>query len=176
MVKERADWEKYRDRLVKEVKDYENAKAAFVEEKAKFESDRKSEEWGREGLRGKLRAVEELLSKERAEFKKICEKDNQRAYAARNKITELEGKVVELTGKVEDAQAAKENAELAEVKAQLSGKDKDLITKDVEIAELKRRLREQVDKSESLEIDLEAEKSKAASAEEARQKARRRVP
>ncbi|KAJ0509934.1 hypothetical protein HanIR_Chr11g0534771 [Helianthus annuus] len=114
MVKERADWEKYRDRLVKEVKDYENAKAAFVEEKAKFESDRKSEEWGREGLRGNLRAAEELLSKERAEFKKICEKDNQRAYAAHNKITELEGKVLELTGKVEDAQAVKENAEVWE--------------------------------------------------------------
>ncbi|MFS7924154.1 hypothetical protein Hanom_Chr03g00269321 [Helianthus anomalus] len=104
MVMERADWEKYRDSLVKEVKSYEIAKAAFVEEKAKFESDRKSEEWGR--------AAKELLSKERAEFKKICENDNQRSYAARNKITELEGKVAELTRKVEDAQAAKENAEV----------------------------------------------------------------
>ncbi|MFS7997305.1 hypothetical protein Hanom_Chr12g01140151 [Helianthus anomalus] len=50
-------------------------------------------------------------------------------------------------------------------------RDKDLAAKDVEIAELKRRLREQVDKSESLEIDLDAEKAKAASAEEAKQKA-----
>ncbi|KAM0008114.1 hypothetical protein Hdeb2414_s0121g00803101 [Helianthus debilis subsp. tardiflorus] len=173
MVKERADLEKYRDSLVKEVKSYEIAKAAFAEEKAKFESDRKSEEWGLEGLQSKLRAAEELLSKERAEFQKICEKDNQHAYAARNKITELEGKIVELTGKVEDAQASKENAEveLAEIKAHLSGRDKDRITKDVEIAELKRRLRDQVDKSESLEIDLEAERSKTASAKEARQKA-----
>ncbi|KAJ0447615.1 hypothetical protein HanOQP8_Chr17g0661071 [Helianthus annuus] len=174
MVKERADWEKYRDSLMKEMKSYEIAKAAFAEEKAKFESDRKSEEWGREGPRGKLRIAEELSSKERVEFKKICEKDNQRAYAARNKITELEGKIVELTGKVEDAQASKEMlrfVELAEVKAQLSGRDKDLTARDVEIAELKRRLREQVDKSESLEIDLEAERSKTVSAEEARQKA-----
>ncbi|KAF5805759.1 hypothetical protein HanXRQr2_Chr05g0213271 [Helianthus annuus] len=76
MVKERADWEKYRERLVRQVKDYEKAKAAFVEEKAKFESDRKLEEWGREGLRGKLRAAEDLLAKEKAEWKKICEKDN----------------------------------------------------------------------------------------------------
>ncbi|KAM0041619.1 hypothetical protein Hdeb2414_s0011g00368371 [Helianthus debilis subsp. tardiflorus] len=114
MVKERADWEKYRESLVKEVKSYEIAKAAFAKEKTKFESDRKSEEWGREGLRGKLHAAEELLSKERAEFKKICEKDNQCSYAARNKITELEGKVAELTGKVEDAQAAKEKAEVWE--------------------------------------------------------------
>ncbi|KAM0022063.1 hypothetical protein Hdeb2414_s0023g00624321 [Helianthus debilis subsp. tardiflorus] len=49
--------------------------------------------------------------------------------------------------------------------------DKDLVAKDVEIAELKRRLQEQVDRSESLEIDLEVEKGKAASAEEAKQKA-----
>ncbi|KAM0019246.1 hypothetical protein Hdeb2414_s0026g00683301 [Helianthus debilis subsp. tardiflorus] len=84
--------------------------------------------------------------------------------------------VAELTAKVEDvqaAQAAKGQAEakLAEVKVQLSSRDKDLIAKDVEIAELKRRLQEQVDKSESLEIDLEAEKVKAATAEEAKQKA-----
>ncbi|KAM0009294.1 hypothetical protein Hdeb2414_s0093g00789701 [Helianthus debilis subsp. tardiflorus] len=60
---------------------------------------------------------------------------------------------------------------LYELKARLTGKEKDLIAKDVEIDELKRRLRDQVDKSESLEIDLEAEKSKAGSAEEARQRA-----
>ncbi|KAJ0475614.1 hypothetical protein HanRHA438_Chr13g0581541 [Helianthus annuus] len=66
--------------------------------------------------------------------------------------------------------AAKEQAE-AELKTQVSSKDKDLAAKDVEIAELKRRLQEQVDKSESLEIDLVAERSKAASAEEAKQKA-----
>ncbi|KAJ0668714.1 hypothetical protein HanPI659440_Chr17g0692711 [Helianthus annuus] len=45
------------------------------------------------------------------------------------------------------------------------------MAKDVEIAKLKRRLQEQVDKSESFEIDLEAEKVKAATAEEAKQKA-----
>ncbi|KAF5813905.1 hypothetical protein HanXRQr2_Chr03g0104291 [Helianthus annuus] len=64
-----------------------------------------------------------------------------------------------------------ESVELVELKAQLSGKNKDLTVKDVEIAELKRRLQEQVNKSESLEIDLEAEKGKVASVEEAMQKA-----
>ncbi|MFS7976909.1 hypothetical protein Hanom_Chr10g00897891 [Helianthus anomalus] len=58
-----------------------------------------------------------------------------------------------------------------ELKATISSRDKDLIDKDAKIAELKRRLQEQVDKNESLEIDLEAEKGKAASAEEGRQKA-----
>ncbi|KAJ0432787.1 hypothetical protein HanIR_Chr17g0863051 [Helianthus annuus] len=112
MVKERADWENYRESLVRQVKEFEKANAKFDEEKAKFDADRKSEEWGREGLRGKLRAAEDLLAKEKAECKKICEKDNQRMYAARSKITELEGKVAELTGKVEDVQAAKENSEV----------------------------------------------------------------
>ncbi|KAM0027855.1 hypothetical protein Hdeb2414_s0019g00545131 [Helianthus debilis subsp. tardiflorus] len=112
MVKERADWEKYHERLVRQVKDYEKAKASFAEEKAKFDSDRKSEEWGREGLMGKLRAAEELLAKERADWKKIYEKDNQRMYAAQAKITELEGQVAELKGKIEDVHADREHAEV----------------------------------------------------------------
>ncbi|KAF5805758.1 hypothetical protein HanXRQr2_Chr05g0213261 [Helianthus annuus] len=91
-------------------------------------------------------------------------------YAARAKITELEGQVAELKGKVEDVQADREHVE-AMLKAQVCSKDKDLAAKDVEIAELKRLLQEQVDKSESLEIDLEAEKGKAACVEEAKQKA-----
>ncbi|KAJ0588400.1 hypothetical protein HanIR_Chr04g0174221 [Helianthus annuus] len=159
MVNERADWERYRERLVWQAKEFEKANAALAEEKSKFEADRKSEEWGREGLRSKLRAAEDLLAKERAEWKKICEKDNQRMYAVRAKVTELEGKVAELTGKIEDEQTTKEHAE-AELKAQVSSKDKDLATKDVEIAELKCRLQEQVDKSESLDINLEAEMGK----------------
>ncbi|MFS7913647.1 hypothetical protein Hanom_Chr02g00144141 [Helianthus anomalus] len=79
-------------------------------------------------------------------------------FTARAKITDLEGQVARLNRK-------------ADFKAPISNKDKDLAAKDVEIAELKRRLQEQVDKSESLEIDLEAKKSKAASAEEASRKA-----
>ncbi|KAJ0575096.1 hypothetical protein HanPSC8_Chr05g0187051 [Helianthus annuus] len=67
MVKERGDWEKYHDRLVRQVKDFEKMKSSFAEEKAAFDAEKKSEEWGCEGLRSKLRAAEELLSKERAE-------------------------------------------------------------------------------------------------------------
>ncbi|KAM0028717.1 hypothetical protein Hdeb2414_s0018g00517621 [Helianthus debilis subsp. tardiflorus] len=106
MVREREDWEKYRERILRRVDDFEKQKATFDEEKAKSEADRKSEEWGREGLKGKLRAAEELLAKEKEEWKKICERDNQRAYAARTRTVELEGKVADLTAKVEDAQAA----------------------------------------------------------------------
>ncbi|MFS8001304.1 hypothetical protein Hanom_Chr13g01188771 [Helianthus anomalus] len=59
----------------------------------------------------------------------------------------------------------------AELKAQVASKDKDLKTKDVEIAELKHRLHEQTDKNKSLEIDLEAERVKVATAEEAKHRA-----
>ncbi|KAM0052281.1 hypothetical protein Hdeb2414_s0007g00246411 [Helianthus debilis subsp. tardiflorus] len=91
-------------------------------------------------------------------------------YAACFKITDLEAQIGILKKKVEDVGADKENVE-AELKAQVASKDKDLHAKDVEIAELKRRLHEQTDKNESLEIDLEAERVKAATAQEAKQKA-----
>ncbi|KAJ0847999.1 hypothetical protein HanPSC8_Chr13g0552021 [Helianthus annuus] len=173
MVRERADWEAYRERMLKRIAEFEKSKAAFGEERAKFEADKKAEEWGREGLQKKLHNVEEQLAKEKADFKRICAQDNERAYAARQKIVDLEAKVADLTSKVEEAQgekAAKQQVEveLFEVKLQLSSKDRDLHAKDAEIAELKRRLNEQIDRCESLEIDLEAERVKAATAEEAR--------
>ncbi|MFS7944520.1 hypothetical protein Hanom_Chr06g00513121 [Helianthus anomalus] len=168
MVRERADWEKYQERLLKQVQDFEKMKSAFAEEKAAFEAEKKSEEWGREGLKSKLHAAEELLSKERAEWKEVCKKDNQRMYAARSKLTDLEAQIASLKGKVEKVEADKGRAEL---NAQVASKDKDLAAKVVEIAELKRRLFEAHDTNESLEIDLEAERVKVATAEEAKQKA-----
>ncbi|KAJ0863996.1 hypothetical protein HanPSC8_Chr12g0536551 [Helianthus annuus] len=142
-------------------------KSAFAEENAAFEAEKKSEEWGRKGLKNKLHAAEELLSKERAEWKKVCEKDNRRMYAARSKITDLEAQIATLKGKVEQVEANKGRVE-ADLNAR---KDKELAAKDVEIAELKRRLFEAHDKNESLEIDLEAERVKAETAEEAKKKA-----
>ncbi|KAJ0759546.1 hypothetical protein HanOQP8_Chr04g0127931 [Helianthus annuus] len=173
MVRERADWEAYRERSLKRIAEFEKSKVALCEERAKFEADKKAEEWGREGLQKKLHNVEEQLAKEKAEFKRICAQDNERAYAARQKIVDLEAKFADLTSKVEEAQgekAAKQQmeVELSEAKVQLSSKDRDLHAKDAEIAELKHRLNEQIDRCESLEIDLEAERVKAATAEEAR--------
>ncbi|KAF5770190.1 hypothetical protein HanRHA438_Chr14g0667651 [Helianthus annuus] len=107
MVRERADWEKYRERLLKQVQDFEQMKSAFAEDKAAFEAEKKSEEWGCEGLKNKLHAAEELLSNEHAEWKKVCEKDNQRMYVARSKITDLEAQIATLKGKVEKVEADK---------------------------------------------------------------------
>ncbi|MFS8017105.1 putative igA-specific serine endopeptidase [Helianthus anomalus] len=116
MVRERADWEGYRERMLKRIADFETSKVALEEERAKFEADKKAEAWGREGLQKKLHNVEEQLAKEKAEFKRICAQDNERAYAARQKIIDLEAKVAELTSKVEEVhqeKAAKQQVEVS---------------------------------------------------------------
>ncbi|KAJ0941944.1 hypothetical protein HanPSC8_Chr03g0086031 [Helianthus annuus] len=59
----------------------------------------------------------------------------------------------------------------AELNVRVESRDMDLAAKDVEIAELKRRLFEAHEKSESLEIGLEAERVKADTAEEVKKKA-----
>ncbi|MFS7944878.1 hypothetical protein Hanom_Chr06g00517431 [Helianthus anomalus] len=110
------------------------------------------------------RLLKQLLSKEQAEWREVCKKDNQRMYVVRSKITDLEAQIATLNGKVEEVEAEKERVEVA-------SKDKDLAAKDAEIAELKRRLFDAHDKNEFLEIDLEAERVKVATAEEAKQKA-----
>ncbi|KAJ0464242.1 hypothetical protein HanRHA438_Chr14g0655681 [Helianthus annuus] len=43
MVREQGDWEKYRERLLRQVKDFEKMKSAFVEEKVAFDAEKKSE-------------------------------------------------------------------------------------------------------------------------------------
>ncbi|MFS7991982.1 hypothetical protein Hanom_Chr12g01076991 [Helianthus anomalus] len=48
MYKERAGWEKYRDRLLKEAQDFDQLKNKILEEKASFEAEKKAEEWGRD--------------------------------------------------------------------------------------------------------------------------------
>ncbi|KAJ0525416.1 hypothetical protein HanRHA438_Chr09g0391521 [Helianthus annuus] len=153
MHRERASWEKYRERMSAEAKEFEHLKNKFQEDRAAFDKEKKSEEWGREGLRSKLQACEELLAKERKEWRVACENDNKKMFAVCSKITNLEAEVISLKEKIEEAKSDRERAE------------------DVEIAELKRRLFEAHEKNESLEIDLVAEKVKADTAEEARKAA-----
>ncbi|KAF5766523.1 hypothetical protein HanRHA438_Chr15g0728521 [Helianthus annuus] len=112
MVREQGDWEKYHERLLKQVREFKKIKSAFAAEKAAFEAEKKSDEWGREGLKSKLHAAEVLLSKERVEWKEVCKKDNQRMYAARSKITDLKAQIATLKGKVEEVEADKERVEV----------------------------------------------------------------
>ncbi|MFS7999720.1 hypothetical protein Hanom_Chr12g01169761 [Helianthus anomalus] len=146
MYNEQASWERYREHLVKEVQDFEQSKNTLAKERASFQAEKKSEEWGREGLKSKLQTAEELLFEERAEWKKVCKNDNKRMYVAYSKITNLEAEIATLKGRVEEAQADKEHVE-AELNARVENRDKDLAAKD---------------------IDLEAEKVKAETAKEAK--------
>ncbi|KAF5766620.1 hypothetical protein HanRHA438_Chr15g0729681 [Helianthus annuus] len=111
-----------------------------------------------------------------------CERDNEQMFAARTKFTNLKACVEELKksesdykDKYEEAKSHRERVEILQVELsqQIITRDKDLAGKDVEIPELKRRLREvqesleaEKQKSDSLEIDLTVEKVKAETAEE----------
>ncbi|KAF5788947.1 hypothetical protein HanXRQr2_Chr09g0365131 [Helianthus annuus] len=51
MVRERADWEGYRERMLKRIADFERSKATFDEEKAKFDADKKPKNGGARALK-----------------------------------------------------------------------------------------------------------------------------
>ncbi|MFS7911575.1 hypothetical protein Hanom_Chr02g00119761 [Helianthus anomalus] len=126
MHRECASWEKYRERLSAEAKEFEQPKSQLQEVKASFDKEKKSEEWGYDGLKSKLQASEELLAKERQQWKKVCENDNKRMYDARTKITNFEAEVTMPKGKIEEAKSDRERAEV-NLNAQIVSKNKDLL-------------------------------------------------
>ncbi|MFS7995854.1 hypothetical protein Hanom_Chr12g01122951 [Helianthus anomalus] len=169
MYIERSGWEKRRERLAAEAKLFEQ---------------KKSEDWGLQGLKKKLQVSEDTLAEEHQKWGLACDNNNKKMFSMRTKITNLEARIEELKkseadykDKYEEAKSHRERIEglLVDLSAQIISKDRDLTSKDAEIAELKRRLREaqegleaEKQKNESMEIDLAAEKVKAETAEEAR--------
>ncbi|MFS7981506.1 hypothetical protein Hanom_Chr10g00951731 [Helianthus anomalus] len=154
-----------------------------------FGLEKKAEEWGLQGVKLKLQESEDTLAEERRKWRVACERENQRMFVAHTKITNLKVRVEELTKfeadfkeRYEEAKSHRERVDWervevlqVELEQKLIVKDKDLAGKDVEIAELKRRLHESQEtleaekqKGKSLEIDLMAERVKAESAKEAR--------
>ncbi|KAJ0539635.1 hypothetical protein HanHA300_Chr08g0288631 [Helianthus annuus] len=121
-----------------------------------------------------------MLAEERRKLRAACERDNKQMFSARTEITNLKARVEELKkseayykDKYEEAKSHRERVEV-ELSQQSISKDKDLAGKDVEIAKLLRGLREvqeslkaERQKSDSIEIDLTAEKVKAETADEA---------
>ncbi|KAJ0539255.1 hypothetical protein HanHA300_Chr08g0284271 [Helianthus annuus] len=93
---ERAVWEKYRERLSAEAKVFEHVQIKLQADKVAFEKEKKSEEWGLQGLWNKLQASEDLLAKEHKECRVACDNENKKMYAARAKITSLEADVANL--------------------------------------------------------------------------------
>ncbi|KAJ0607249.1 hypothetical protein HanHA89_Chr03g0094411 [Helianthus annuus] len=177
MHRERAEWEDYRDRLATHARQFEKAKAELAELKAQFEAEKKKQEWGLLGLKKKLQVSEDTLVEESQKWREACERNNQKMFDARTKITNLNARVEELTRskvefeeRYEATKVYRKRAEMnqEELKQQLFSNDRDMARKDVEYAELKHYLRESQEKVESLEIDLEAEKQKTKATDEVR--------
>ncbi|MFS7912594.1 hypothetical protein Hanom_Chr02g00131791 [Helianthus anomalus] len=178
MYLERSSWVKHRERLAAEAKLFEQAKAQLAKENEPFEQEKRSEEWGLQALKNKLQASEDTLAEERRKWRVACDRDNKQMFAAHTEITNLKARVEELKksepdykDKYEEAKSHRERVELSQ---QIISKYKDLADKDVEIAELQGHLREVHEtleaerrKSDSLEINLAAEKVKAETMEEA---------
>ncbi|MFS7905532.1 hypothetical protein Hanom_Chr01g00048791 [Helianthus anomalus] len=63
MHQERAIWEKYCERLSAEAKVFEQAQIKLQEDKAAFDKEKKSQEWGLQGLKTNFRLVRSFLLK-----------------------------------------------------------------------------------------------------------------
>ncbi|KAJ0494915.1 hypothetical protein HanIR_Chr12g0602931 [Helianthus annuus] len=71
-------------------------KATLEADRVKFESDLKMEEWSVVGWKRKAEAEAALLSKERKNWREICEKDNNEKIGLRNIINNLKAEVERL--------------------------------------------------------------------------------
>ncbi|XP_022023665.1 uncharacterized protein LOC110923918 [Helianthus annuus] len=90
-------------------------RAKLEADQAKFETDRKTEEWSVAGWKRKAEAEAALLSEERKNWKKICEKDNTEKMGLRNVINNLKAEVEKL--KKQDAEIEKLKQEKANAEA-----------------------------------------------------------
>ncbi|KAJ0456218.1 hypothetical protein HanIR_Chr15g0759911 [Helianthus annuus] len=90
-------------------------RAKLEADQAKFENDRKTEEWSIAGWKKKAEAEAALLSEEHKNWKKICEKDNAEKMGLRNVINNLKAEVEKL--KKHDAEIEKLKKEKADAEA-----------------------------------------------------------
>ncbi|KAJ0601423.1 hypothetical protein HanIR_Chr03g0128181 [Helianthus annuus] len=92
-------------------------KAKLEADQAKFEAGRKTEVWSVVGWKRKAEAEAALLSEERKNWKKICEKDNAEQAKLRNVVNNLKPELEKL--KKQDAEVEKLKKEKADAEAAL---------------------------------------------------------
>ncbi|KAJ0689224.1 hypothetical protein HanRHA438_Chr11g0501491 [Helianthus annuus] len=131
MCKEWAAFEASKKKIAEDEAQVTQMKATLEADRAKFESDLKTEEWSVAGWRRKVEAEAALLSKERKNWREICEKDNKEKIGLRNIINNL---------KAEE-----------QLKAEVESAKKDLELERTENTETSRRLAETEDKLENSE-------------------------
>ncbi|MFS7913081.1 hypothetical protein Hanom_Chr02g00137521 [Helianthus anomalus] len=90
-------------------------RAKLEADQAKFENDRITEEWSVVGWKRKAKADAALLSEERKNWKKICEKDNTEKMGLHNVINNLKAEIEKL--KKQDAKIEKLKKEKADAEA-----------------------------------------------------------
>ncbi|KAJ0827037.1 hypothetical protein HanRHA438_Chr17g0821111 [Helianthus annuus] len=114
------DWETFRvsqKKFANDEKRLAQLKAKLEVDQAKFEADHKTEEWSVAGWKRKTEAEAALLSEERKNWKKICEKDNAEKVNLRNVINNLKAEIEKL--KKQDAEVEKLKKEKADAEAAL---------------------------------------------------------
>ncbi|KAF5765488.1 hypothetical protein HanRHA438_Chr15g0716691 [Helianthus annuus] len=145
-------------------------RAKLQADQAKFENDRKTEEWSVAGWKRKTEAEAALLTKERKNWKETCEKDNAEKMGLRNVITNLKAEFEKLKkqdAEIEsfknekaDVEAARDEARShrerseqreEQLKAEAEAAKKDLELALAEKAETSRRLAETEEKLETSE-------------------------
>ncbi|XP_022030145.1 calponin homology domain-containing protein DDB_G0272472-like [Helianthus annuus] len=139
-------------------------RAKLEADQAKFENDRKTEEWSVAGWKRKAEAEAALISEERKNWKKICEKDNAEKMNLRNVINNLKAEVEKLKkqdAEIEKLKKEKADAEVAQDETrshrerseqrEFESAKKDLELTRTEKAETSRRLAETEEKLETSE-------------------------
>ncbi|XP_021991658.1 WEB family protein At5g16730, chloroplastic-like [Helianthus annuus] len=92
--------------------------AKLKDDQAKFEAERKTEEWSVAGWKRKAEAEAALLSEERKNWRKICEKDTAEKANLRTIISNLKADVEKL--KNQDAEVERLKKEKADLEAVLA--------------------------------------------------------
>ncbi|KAJ0702453.1 hypothetical protein HanPI659440_Chr14g0529691 [Helianthus annuus] len=105
-------------KFAKDEKRLAQLKAKLEADQAKFEAERKTEEWSVAGWKRKAEAEAALLSEERKNWRKICEKDNAEKSNLRDIINNLKAEVEKM--KNQDAEVEKLKKEKADVEAALA--------------------------------------------------------
>ncbi|MFS7955420.1 hypothetical protein Hanom_Chr07g00642411 [Helianthus anomalus] len=127
-------------------------KVTLEADRAKFESELKTEEWSIAGWRRKAEAEAALLSKELKNWREICEKDNNEKMGLRISLNNLKAEVERLIK--QDAETEILEQEKAEAEASEVHTCATLALRDKEIEELTSLLPEQ----EQLKAEVESTK------------------
>ncbi|MFS7990913.1 hypothetical protein Hanom_Chr11g01064561 [Helianthus anomalus] len=146
--------------VVEEMEKVALLRSKLEADQAKFENERKTEEWSAAGWKRKVESDAALLSEERKRWREICDKDNSEKMVLWNNINNLKAEIERLKKEKAEAEVARDEARShrerneqreEQTKAELESAKKDLQFERVGKAETSRRLAETEEKLENSE-------------------------